>query len=271
MVLFERLNSAVLIIALTLTACQTPPNRDEQYTPNGLLGIYSDFIDYNIPPIKEGYSGLWKGGSSVSLYEEGAYINGIPAGIWKGYYQNGNPRVIAIYDGDFGFQETWFYPDGTPLHVAQGQYSVNKSDITRKILHFLSYDETGNVIFSDKNGPNSEIIVRVAGDGSFDFEGEEMLCTYESIIFKDGRCSALAYIYPKNKRTVCYAKVKASASFDFKDNKFYNISQTNYYGNFKISFATNDKGFAYVRLLSPKDESLLVMLYAGKPATFKKE
>ena len=67
MVLFERLNSAVLIIALTLTACQTQPNRDEQYTPNGLLGIYSDFIDYNIPPIKEGYSGLWKGGMKKAL------------------------------------------------------------------------------------------------------------------------------------------------------------------------------------------------------------
>ena len=131
-------NSAVLIIVLALTACQTQFNRDDQYTPNGLLGIYSDFINYKIPPIKEGYSGLWKGSSSAFLYEEGAYINGIPAGIWKGYYQNGNPRVIAIYDGDFGFQETWFYPDGTPLHVAQGQYSANKNDITRKTLRFLS-------------------------------------------------------------------------------------------------------------------------------------
>ena len=263
-------NPVALIVVLALSACQTQSNRGDN-TPNGLLGIYSDFVDYEIPSIKEGYSGLWNGDSSVPLYEEGAYINGIPTGTWKGYYKNGNPRVIAIYDGNFGFQETWFYPDGTPLHMAQGKYSVNKNEIIRKILHFLSYDETGNVIFSDKDGPNSEIVVRTTGDDSFDFEGEEILCTYESIIFKDGTCSALAYVYPKNKRTVCYAKVKATASFDFENNKFFNISQTNYYGNFKISFTTNDKGFAYIRLLSTKDKSPLVILYAGKPATFRKK
>ena len=233
----------IFIFSLVLIACRCQTDLDAQAESDGLFGMHMGLIDYK---------------------------NDAVVGTQKNYYKNGNLKNVAIYDGSGKFQESWFYPDAVPLRFVSGTYQKKDAGITRVISHSVSYDELGFVCVSGNKESDIRYILRTSAENKFVFNATEMICAYEVIFTEGGIWKVLAYISPKNNNKGGRAKMKASASFDFENNKFFDISQTNYYGEFWISFKVNEEGVAYVHLLPPDGEFPLLVFYAGKPATFKR-
>ncbi len=260
-----------LAVCTFLTACQSPIVSNQ--TNIGLLDINSSSVYYSIPrvdsieydfgiftwqvpSIQSDYTGYYKQyySDEKALLLEGSFKNGIPVGKWNYYYKNGSPKIITIYDLEGEkFQETWYYPDGSPQHFVSGKYLYKKTNIfsmvngenqktgeyeavTRVSSTYFSYDEAGNIIYTENNEPKEVYFARIGSEYDFEYKGENLICSAEAFLSKSGKWSVLFYVYPKDKKVLCYEKVKSTALLDTESNKFVNISQTNYYGDFEVLF-----------------------------------
>lgn len=270
-----------LTLSLFLFSCQTSKDVSEDVGTDGgfpFFGIYEHrYADYNAPSLRGDYSGKYEGTLSGRVVLSGAYKDGIPIGTWKYFYKNGNLERQSIYDGAGNFQETYYYPDGSPLHYVEGTYSAKKSDkysaFKVRVKRYISYDEFGNILFTDKNPPTKPTLLRHGGMESFSYEGRSYACIYDLATFKSNESDniegrVLAYVYPLEESALGFEKISATIVIEAKSKTLSEFKQTCAYGAkmFKLAYKIED-GMFYFDLRAAKSDELLLGLYTGKYIT----
>lgn len=267
-----------LTLSLFLFSCQTSKDVSKDLgTDNNfpLFGIYEPSLtNYGGPSLRGDYSGKYEKTSSGQVVLSGDYKDGIPIGTWKYFYKNGNLKRQSIYDGAGNFQETYYYPDGSPLHYVEGTYSAKKSDkysaFKVRVRRYISYDESGNILFTDKNPPTKPMLLRCGGEEDFSYEGKDYTCIYDLVTFKSNKSDniegkVLAYVYPLEESALGSEKICATMLIEAKSKTLGEFKQTCAYGAkmFKLAYDLKDGMFCF-DLRAAKSDELLLRLYAGK-------
>lgn len=263
-----------LTLSIFLFSCQTSKDvgKDDDFP---LFGIYEPSLtNYGGPSLYDDYSGKYEKTSSGQVVLSGAYKDGIPIGTWKYFYKNGNLKRQSNYDGAGNFQETYYYPDGSPLHYVEGTYSAKRSDkysasIVR-VKRYISYDESGNILFTDKNPPTKPMLLRCGGVEDFSYEDKAYVCIYDLVTFKSNKSDniegkILAYVYPLEESALGSEKISATMVIEAQSKTLGEFKQTYAYGAkmFKLACQLKDGMFCFDLRVAKSDEFLL-RLYAGK-------
>ena len=260
---------ALAVLSFFAISCQSRLNVSTHAL--SMPNMFNGDIEYAFPPLRDGYSGTFIDDHSKYDVVEGAYENGLPTGIWRYYYDNGNLKRITIYNGAGNFQDLWYYPDGQLMHFKNGRYSAKNSWVSLNCVNFLSYDESGNIIPHGKEKRNYNQAVYGSDTATFRFKDTDYLYINKFEFLDNGKFNVLAYLYKKDDPSVLVAKIKASASYDFSKNRFLDIKQSKYPENakFKVEFSSDSSGMAYIGLREEESDELADIFYSTKPATFK--
>ncbi|MEA4862966.1 MAG: toxin-antitoxin system YwqK family antitoxin [Victivallaceae bacterium] len=103
----------------------------------GLLGGWGQYGNGWLPGDDPDFTGYWHGDGI-----EGGYRDGIPVGIWKGFYANGMPRNIMSYDSG-KYSGVDYYPDGMVSNWAYGNYAFADNSYKCKAMQSLSFSPDG--------------------------------------------------------------------------------------------------------------------------------
>ena len=267
-----------LTLSLFLFSCQTSKDVSKDVGTDGafpFFGIYEHpQANYGAPPLRGDYSGKYEKTLSGRVVLSGAYKDGIPIGTWKYFYKNGNLKRQSIYDGAGNFQETYYYPDGSPLHYVEGTYSAKKSDkysaFKVRVRRYISYDEFGNILFTNQNPPTKPVLLKCGGVEDFSYEGRAYACIYDLATFKSNKSDniegkVLAYVYPLEESALGFEKISATIVINAQSKTLSEFKQTCAYGAkmFKLACELKDGMFCF-DLRAAKSNELLLRLYAGK-------
>ncbi len=104
--------------------------------PSRYIGFYDEYLGFQngcIPEATPRYTGPWRLEHNGRVLLEGHYTNGYPSGEWREFAGNDQVRRLCVYGENGAFEETAYFPDGKPRHVATGRCFYDHSRVMRQI------------------------------------------------------------------------------------------------------------------------------------------